>query len=74
MEVENAFGHVEDLLVWSVYRHNRMTTAHVRVSPNATVGELEDKMRELEKVLREKYGINHLTIQYEAEGCQKEEG
>ena len=54
MEVENAFGHVEDLHVWSIYMHNRMTTAHVRVSPNATVGELEDKRRELEKVLKEK--------------------
>ena len=72
-EVENAFGHVEDLHVWSICRHNRVATAHVRVSPNATVGELEEKRRELEKVLREKYGINHLTIQYEAEGCQKEE-
>lgn len=73
-EVENAFGHVEDLHVWSICKHNRIATAHVRVSPNATVGELEEKRRELERVLREKYGINHLTVQYEAESCQKEEG
>ncbi|BBG25344.1 Zinc transporter ZitB [Sulfuracidifex tepidarius] len=64
-EVEPSVHHVH---VWSICEHVRVATLHVVASPNERLEEVEKRRIVLEKLLKEKYEINHVTIQFEANG------
>lgn len=63
-----SFHHVH---VWSLDGEDMMMECHVRVKPSET--KTADKIRiQVDNLLKEKYGINHLTIQMEERPCQDE--
>lgn len=58
---------VHHLHVWSVCSHIKAATLHVKVSPNTTIKETDEIRRKISNILKEKYNITHLTVQFESE-------
>jgi cobalt-zinc-cadmium efflux system protein len=56
---------VHHLHVWSLGQGRRMATFHVRTAPHAQWREVTERMR---TNLRERFGIDHATIQVEPDG------
>jgi len=65
-ELQSIFPQVHHIHVWSICDHLNVATLHVRENPDLTLRELDKKREYAEKVLREKFGITHVTIQFEA--------
>ncbi|MCP4583304.1 MAG: cation transporter [candidate division Zixibacteria bacterium] len=60
---------IHDLHVWTLSSSNIMLTVHVHVgSTESHVG--NEILRTLRKLLKEKYNINHTTIQLECDCCE----
>ncbi|BCU67932.1 hypothetical protein HS7_13690 [Sulfolobales archaeon HS-7] len=60
------FPNVHDVHVWNICSHMRIATCHIIEDPNLTLGELDTLRKRAEAVLREKFGIGHVTIQFES--------
>ncbi|MBN1440664.1 MAG: cation transporter [Anaerolineales bacterium] len=60
---------VHDLHVWSITRRLRMLSAHVRVD-DITVRESAAVQAAIARLLCDRYGIRHATLQMECENCQ----
>ena len=67
LQVEGVRG-VHDLHVWSISRSLRMLSAHV-VIDDVPVSQAAALQRRLGCLLRERYDIDHSTLQLECEGC-----
>ncbi|MCG3109618.1 Zinc transporter ZitB [Metallosphaera sp. J1] len=69
-EVENTlrtvYGTVHHVHVWNICPHMRVATLHVKESPVLTLNQIDEKRREVEKILKEKFEITHVTIQFES--------
>ncbi|EZQ01720.1 MULTISPECIES: cation diffusion facilitator family transporter [Acidianus] len=52
--------------VWTICEHMRIATLHVEEKPDTTLRQLDNERLAIEKILMEKYGINHVTIQFES--------
>jgi cobalt-zinc-cadmium efflux system protein len=59
---------VHDLHVWSVGAGEVALSGHVIVQPDHAHPQI---VREMGKVLREKFAISHSTIQLEHSGCEQ---
>jgi len=60
---------IHDLHIWTLSSSNIMLTVHVHVgSTESHVG--NQILRSLKEVFREKYNINHTTIQLECDCCE----
>lgn len=68
-EIENTlkqvFPTVHHIHVWSICPHVKVATLHVSESPDIKLEEMDKKRKYIESVLLTKYGINHVTIQFE---------
>ncbi|QKR00677.1 cation transporter [Metallosphaera tengchongensis] len=68
-EVESSLqpvlGNVHHVHVWSICPHMRVATLHAEDNPEITLEEMDRKREEAERVLREKFSITHVTIQFE---------
>ena len=68
VEIESSlkqkFPMVHHLHIWDVCKHYRIATVHVYAANNASLLELEPMRREIDDYLI-KYGVNHLTLQFE---------
>ncbi|MEM0374396.1 MAG: cation diffusion facilitator family transporter [Sulfolobaceae archaeon] len=56
---------VHHIHVWSICSEIKVATLHVEASPEARLKDLEVVRAKIEDILREKFGINHTTIQFE---------
>lgn len=69
-EIENTlrevFPSVHHIHVWTLCPHIKVATMHISESPTITLEELERKRKYIENILLHKYGINHVTIQFES--------
>lgn len=63
---------VHDLHVWSLSRQLRFLSAHIQVDdmPVSAAGRLRDRLAEL---METRYGIRHITLQFETTGCCHDE-
>jgi len=57
---------VHHVHVWSICGHINIATIHVEVNENITIKEADIEREKIEKILREKYNITHVTIQFES--------
>ena len=57
---------VHHVHVWSICGHIDVATIHVEVNENLTIKEVDIEREKLEKILRERYSISHVTIQFES--------
>ncbi|ACP44355.1 cation diffusion facilitator family transporter [Sulfolobus islandicus Y.G.57.14] len=56
---------IHHLHVWSICDHVKVATLHVKASPNLTIAEADKIRGSICSLLREKYGISHVTVQFE---------
>nr|WP_232470186.1 cation diffusion facilitator family transporter [Methylococcus sp. BF19-07] len=68
MQVEGVHG-VHHLHVWSISRQLRMLSAHI-VTDDIRLSEGEALQKRVTRLLAQRYGIAHTTLQLESEGCQ----
>ncbi len=64
-EIEPSVHHVH---VWTLCEHMRVATLHVIANPYDKLEDIEKRRVMLEKLLKEKYEVNHVTIQFETKG------
>lgn len=66
-ELREKIPQVHHVHIWDVCRHYRMATLHVYASRDARLEELDSIRIELRDCLARR-GINHVTVQFEADG------
>jgi cobalt-zinc-cadmium efflux system protein len=59
---------IHDLHVWTIGTGSLALSAHVLVN-DRRVSEASIIMRELDNLVRERFGITHVTLQFECENC-----
>lgn len=59
---------VHHVHLWRIDEQLIAFDAHINVRSNETIEQLEDLYQKIEQLLKEKYGINHVTLQAE---CQR---
>ena len=57
---------VHHVHVWSICGHINIATIHVEVNESMTIKEADSEREKIEKILRERYNISHVTIQFES--------
>jgi cobalt-zinc-cadmium efflux system protein len=60
---------VHDLHIWSLAGGMPLLTAHVQVEHNCSLDRCAEIITELSRLLRDRYGIGHSTIQLECARC-----
>ncbi|BFH72508.1 cation diffusion facilitator family transporter [Sulfurisphaera javensis] len=65
-DLKNINSGVHHIHVWAICGHIKVATIHVEVDEKLTVKELDKEREKIEKVLREKYDIDHITVQFES--------
>lgn len=63
---------VHDLHVWTIGTGALALSAHILV-PDTRVSEATKIMREIDATVRERFGITHVTLQFECEQCAQDE-
>lgn len=63
--IKKEFPNAHHLHIWDICQHQRVATLHLSVLPCTKIGEL-DKTNAAIKSLLSKYGVNHVTIQFES--------
>lgn len=63
---------VHDLHVWTIGTGALALSAHILV-PDTRVSEATAIMREIDGVVRERFGVTHVTLQFECENCGQDE-
>jgi cobalt-zinc-cadmium efflux system protein len=68
----NGIQAVHDLHVWSIGSGTLALSAHVLVN-DRRVSEASIIMRQLDDLVRERFGITHVTLQFECENCGEDD-
>jgi cobalt-zinc-cadmium efflux system protein len=63
---------VHDLHVWTIGTGALALSAHILV-PDTRVSEASAIMREIDRMVRERFGVTHVTLQFECENCGQDE-
>jgi cobalt-zinc-cadmium efflux system protein len=63
---------VHDLHVWTIGSGALALSAHILV-PDTRVSEASKIMREIDGVVRARFGVTHVTLQFECENCGQDE-
>jgi cobalt-zinc-cadmium efflux system protein len=63
---DSAIAEVHHLHVWQIASGSRMATLHARLREG---GDAQHVMRSVQRVLRERYAISHVTVQIESSDC-----
>lgn len=69
LQVEGVRG-VHHLHVWSISKSIRVLSAHVVTAHDMPISEGAAIQRRITELMRHRYGIAHLTLQLECEGCE----
>ncbi|BBL46926.1 cation diffusion facilitator family transporter [Metallosphaera sedula] len=72
--LKSVFRTVHHVHVWNICPHMRVATLHVIEEPNVTLGQIDEKRREVERILRDKFNVTHVTIQFESRDEEIESG
>lgn len=64
--IREIFPSAHHIHVWALCDHMRIATLHVEENPDTTLRELDIKREKIEKILLQKFNINHVTIQFES--------
>ncbi len=64
--IREVFPSAHHIHVWALCDHMRIATLHIEESPDMTLRELDIRREEIEKILSQKFNINHVTIQFES--------
>lgn len=59
---------VHDLHVWSIASGSHALSAHVLLD-DRRISEAAEVLREIDRVARERFGITHVTVQFECDNC-----
>ncbi len=68
MNVEPSAHHLH---IWSLCEHMTVATLHVKANPQDRVWEIENRRTVIERLLKERYGIDHVTVQFEVNETDK---
>lgn len=65
---------IHDVHAWTITPGYEALTAHVLMDPDYTADQIEPVLRQLRRIIREDYGIRHITLQVEQslDGCAEE--
>ncbi|GAC1655712.1 MAG: cation diffusion facilitator family transporter [Vulcanimicrobiaceae bacterium] len=63
---------LHDLHVWTIGTRSYALCAHVLLD-DRRISEATAVLKNLERLLRERYGIGHVTLQFECESCEPDE-
>ena len=63
---------VHDLHIWTIGTGALALSAHILV-PDTRVSEATKIMREIDTTVRERFGVTHVTLQFECEQCAQDE-
>lgn len=63
--LKQVYPTVHHIHVWTICPHIKVATLHISESPDMRLERMEKERKEIERILSEKYGINHVTIQFE---------
>lgn len=69
MQTVSGVTGVHDLHIWTIGTGSRALAAHVLLE-DRRISEATAALRELEALLRERFGIAHVTLQFECENCE----
>lgn len=69
MQTVSGVTGVHDLHIWTIGTGSRALAAHVLLE-DRRISEASAALRELEALLRERFGISHVTLQFECENCE----
>lgn len=72
METIEGIKGVHDLHVWSISSSLRAMSCHVLMD-DCSISQSESVHRRIERMLREKFGISHITVQIECTLCSNED-
>ena len=72
MRDEQGVVEVHDLHVWTLGTRSYALSAHVLLD-DRRISEATFVLRNLETLLRERFGVGHVTIQFECESCEPDE-
>ena len=64
-EIEN----IHHVHIWTVGENDIHLEAHINV-PDMMISKSNDLRREIEELLKTKFGINHITLQFECDKCK----
>jgi len=62
---------VHHIHIWSICSELKLATLHVEASPEAKLKELEEIRLKIEDILEKKFGINHVTVQFETKSTDQ---
>ncbi|WP_107994671.1 cation diffusion facilitator family transporter [Trichococcus paludicola] len=70
LEKMDAIKNIHHVHIWALDEHTLFFEAHVNLQNDILVSELSDVYEKLEQVLKERFGVTHLTIQFEYNCCE----
>jgi cobalt-zinc-cadmium efflux system protein len=68
----NGIVAVHDLHVWTIGMGARALSAHVLVD-DRRVSEATHILREVDALVRDRFNVSHVTLQFECENCEQDE-
>lgn len=69
LEKMDAIKDIHHVHIWALDEHTVFFEAHVNLQNDILVSELSDVYEKLEQVLKGRFGVTHLTIQFEYNCC-----
>ena len=65
---------IHDVHVWTITQGYDSLTAHILINPQYPKGKRDELLRKLRKLARDRYGIQHITLQLETsvKGCTED--
>ena len=70
LEKLDAIKDIHHVHIWALDEHTLFFEAHVNLQNDILVSELSDVYEKLEQVLKVRFGVTHLTIQFEYNCCE----
>ena len=70
LEKMDAIKNIHHVHIWALDEHTLFFEAHVNLQNDILVSELSDVYAKLEQVLKGRFGVTHLTIQFEYNCCE----
>ena len=70
LEKMDAIKNIHHVHIWALDEHTLFFEAHVNLQNDILVSELSEVYEKLEQVLKGRFGVTHLTIQFEYNCCE----
>jgi len=70
LEKLDAIKNIHHVHIWALDEHTIFFEAHANLQNDILVSELSDIYKQLEQVLKGRFGVTHLTIQFEYNCCE----